>query len=64
MAFQNKTFKKYFIVFFVLTTPIFIKIALDDISSDKMDVMRGFAMTLQYLFCIISVPTFLTRQTQ
>jgi hypothetical protein len=64
MAFQNKTFRKYFIVFFVLTTPMFINIALNDINADKMDVIRGFAMALQYLFCIISLPTFLTRQTQ
>lgn len=61
-AFKNKTFRIYFAICFLLSTPLFIKIGLEDIDAGKMTVMHGAVMALQYLFCIVSLPSFFSKQ--
>jgi uncharacterized membrane protein len=61
-AFKNRTFRIYFAICFSLSTPIFIKIGLEDIEAGKMTVMHGTVMVMQYLFCIVSLPSFFSKQ--
>ena len=55
-AFKNKVFACAFLFCFVLSTPIFYKVLVDDIASGKMDVIHFIALSLQYLFCIVVMP--------
>lgn len=61
-AFKNKTFRIYFAICFLLSTPLFIKIGIEDIEAGKMSVMHGAIMVLQYLFCISALPRFFSKQ--
>ncbi len=61
-AFKDKTFRIYFAICFLLGTPLFIKIGLEDIEAGKMTIMHGTVMALQYLFCISSLPSFFSKQ--
>lgn len=63
-AFKNRTFRVYFAICFALATPIFIKIAVEDIDAGKMNLLHGSVMVLQYLFCIVSLPNFFSKQRQ
>lgn len=61
-AFKDKKFRIYFAICFLLGTPLFIKIGLEDIEAGKMTIMHGIAMALQYLFCISILPSFFSKQ--
>lgn len=61
-SFKDKTFRIYFAICFLLSTPLLIKIGLEDIEAGKMTLMHGTAMALQYLFCIYSLPSFFSKQ--
>jgi uncharacterized membrane protein len=61
-ALKDKTFKIYFAICFLLATPIFIKIGLEDFEAGKMTLLHGTVMTLQYLFCVSSLPSFFSKQ--
>lgn len=61
-AFKDKTFRIYFAICFLLSTPLFIKIGFEDIDAGKMTWMHGTVMVMQYLFCISSLPSFLSKQ--
>ena len=61
-AFKDKTFRIYFAICFVLSTPLFIKIGFEDIEAGKMTWMHGTVMVMQYLFCISSLPSFFSKQ--
>jgi hypothetical protein len=60
-AFKNKVFTLAFLFCFVLSTPIFYKVLVDDIASGKMDIIHFIALSLQYLFCIVVMPNKLSE---
>ena len=55
-AFKSKVFTVAFLFCFVLSTPIFYKVLVDDITAGKMDLIHFIALSLQYLFCIVVMP--------
>jgi hypothetical protein len=61
-AFKNKSFRIYFAICFLLATPLFIKIGFEDFEAGKMTLLHGTVMTLQYLFCVSSLPSFFSKQ--
>lgn len=61
-AFKNKSFRVYFAICFLLGTPIFIKIGLEDFESGKMTLTHGTVIVLQYFFCIYVLPSFFSKE--
>jgi hypothetical protein len=60
-AFKSKVFTVAFLFCFLLSTPIFYKVLVDDIAADKMDIIHFIALSLQYLFCIVVMPNKLSE---